>query len=175
MKIIPFPETRQVYNYDCGANCLLSVLCFAGIEEREDRIMERAGTKPGGDGTSFEGMTGVLQHFHVPFQVRTRVSPQQLRGYIDLGYPTIICLQAYRDFKRPYDTDWDDGHYVVAIGYDGDKIIFEDPSDFHRTWLTDSELMERWHDRDQGRDVYGWGCTITTQGEYQPNLMEHME
>ena len=38
MKIIPYPETRQVFNFDCGANALVSVLVFAGVEEREDRV-----------------------------------------------------------------------------------------------------------------------------------------
>ena len=44
MKIIEYPETRQVFNFDCGANALVSLLVFAGIEEREDRIALLAGT-----------------------------------------------------------------------------------------------------------------------------------
>ena len=44
MKIIDYPETRQVFNFDCGANALVSVLVFAGLEEREDRIALLAGT-----------------------------------------------------------------------------------------------------------------------------------
>ena len=44
MKIIAYPETRQVFSFDCGANALVSVLVFAGLEEREDRVALLAGT-----------------------------------------------------------------------------------------------------------------------------------
>ena len=48
MKIIEYPETRQVFYFDCGADALVSLLVFAGIEEREDRIMLLAGTTKSG-------------------------------------------------------------------------------------------------------------------------------
>ena len=33
MKLIEYPETRQVFSSDCGANALVSLLVFAGVEE----------------------------------------------------------------------------------------------------------------------------------------------
>ena len=57
MKIIPYPETRQVFNYDCGASALVSVLVFAGLEEREDRVALLARTTH--NGTSTEGIVRV--------------------------------------------------------------------------------------------------------------------
>ena len=61
MKIIEYPETRQVFNFDCGANALVSLLVFAGIEEREDRIALLAGTTK--DGTDTTGVLRVLNYY----------------------------------------------------------------------------------------------------------------
>jgi len=43
--------------------------------------------------------------------------------------PVILLLQAWKDEddSTPYAVDFDDGHYVVAIGYDQQYIYFEDP------------------------------------------------
>jgi len=44
--------------------------------------------------------------------------------------------------------DYDDGHYAIVIGHNGNIIIFEDPSSVRRTWLTEEEFLARWHDVD---------------------------
>lgn len=44
--------------------------------------------------------------------------------------------------------NFNDGHYVTAIGYTKKHIIFEDPSSVNRTYLLFEELNERWHDID---------------------------
>lgn len=42
--------------------------------------------------------------------------------------------------------DWDDGHYVVVIGFDRTRVYFEEPSlDGRRGWLSHQELLDRWH------------------------------
>ena len=77
MKIIAYPETRQVFNFDCGANALVSVLVFAGIEEREDRMALLAGTTK--DGTSTTGVLRVLHYYGLPFRARQRMKISDLR------------------------------------------------------------------------------------------------
>jgi hypothetical protein len=44
--------------------------------------------------------------------------------------------------------DYDDGHYVIVIGHYDNIIIFEDPSSFRKTWMTEEEFAVRWHDED---------------------------
>jgi ABC-type bacteriocin/lantibiotic exporter with double-glycine peptidase domain len=173
MKIIPYPETRQVFNYDCGASALVSVLVFAGLEEREDRVALLAGTTK--EGTDTEGIVRVLRYYGLDFQARQRMRPDDLRCAIDAGYPTLLTLQAYRESNRPYRELWDDGHWVVAIGYDKKRILFEDPSAFHRTWLADEELHQRWHDVDRGRRIRQWGCTVLVKGQFIPGHCIHMD
>ena len=98
-----------------------------------------------------------------------------VRRAIDAGHPTLFTLQAYRESNRPYRELWDDGHWVVAIGHDKRRILFEDPSAFHRTWLADEELRQRWHDMDRGRRIRQWGCTVLVKGRFIPGHHIHMD
>ena len=173
MKIIPYPETRQVFNYDCGANALVSVLVFAGLEEREDRVALLAGTTKAG--TDTEGIVRVLRYYGLPRRARQQMNVNDLRRAIDAGHPTLLTLQAYRESSRPYRELWDDGHWVVAIGHDKRRILFEDPSAFHRTWLADEELHQRWHDMDRGKRIRQWGCTVLVKGQFLPGHHLHMD
>ena len=173
MKIIPYPETRQVFNYDCGANALVSVLVFAGLEEREDRVALLAGTTKAG--TDTEGIVRVLRYYGLPRRARQQMNVNDLRRAIDAGHPTLLTLQAYRESNRPYRKLWDDGHWVVAIGHDERRILFEDPSAFHRTWLADEELRQRWHDMDRGKRIRQWGCTVLVNGQFIPGHHIHMD
>jgi hypothetical protein len=61
MKILEYPETRQVFNFDCGSNGLVSMLVYAGIEEREDRIAALARTTKVGTGT--RGILRVMDYY----------------------------------------------------------------------------------------------------------------
>jgi ABC-type bacteriocin/lantibiotic exporter with double-glycine peptidase domain len=179
-KVLIYPETRQVYDYDCGANSLMSMLVFAGVEEREERIMKLAGTTKE-DGTQTEGVLFAFGYFGQPIKAGCGMTPADLRKAVDKGFPTMLTLQAYRDAEIiiPYKDIWDQGHWVVAIGYEDDRIIFEDPASFHRTWLRDGELIERWHDTDggtgNGKKIVGWGCTLMVSGIYKHDLQEHMD
>ncbi|MGO8690651.1 MAG: hypothetical protein ACLQLG_13595 [Thermoguttaceae bacterium] len=171
--ILPYPETRQVFCYDCGANALASMLVYAGVEEREDRIAILARTSE--DGTDTRGYLGVLDYYGLPYRAGGGMTPGELRFAVDRGWPTALTLQAYRCSSRPYRDLWDDGHWVVAIGYDRRRILFEDPSSYHRTWLADGELLERWHDVDAGRQIFHWGCTLRVRGVYRPKAIGHMD
>ncbi len=174
MRILPYPETRQVYNFDCGANALVSVLVYAGVREREDRVAILACTSK--DGTNTTDIVRVLRYYSIPHQASRNMRPNDLRRAIDAGHPTILTLQAYRNSNHPYPKLWNDGHWVVAIGHDENRIIFEDPASFSRTWLGDEELRQRWHDVDVGnRRVVGWGATVLVSGVYRPDALEHMD
>ncbi len=174
MKIIEYPETRQVFNFDCGADALTSMLVYAGIEEREDRIMKLAGTTTK-NGTGTAGVLRVMRYYGLPHAAGEHMRPIDLRRGIDAGYPTIITLQAYRESSQPYRKLWGDGHWTVAIGYDRQRLLFEDPASYFRTWLADEELQERWHDVDKGRRIWHWGCTMQVNGVYQHDRQSHMD
>ena len=88
-----------------------------------------------------------------------------LQDYLSYGRPVILLLQAWRDDDSlPYPSDFEDGHYVVAIGYDNDYIYFEDPWVIGSlTYMTKSDLLDRWHGNSafpSDRHVYNVGIIV---------------
>ena len=127
------------------------------------------------NGTGTAGVLRVLDYYGVAHRASQHMRVADLRLGIDAGFPTLLTLQAYRESSRLYRELWDDGHWVVAIGYDRRRILFEDPSAFHRTWLADDELLERWHDVDRGKRIRRWGCTVRVRKQYEHDRIIHMD
>lgn len=173
MQTLSFPELRQIYNYDCGACAVCCVLAYYGLDVREEWVMQLAKTNSD-EGTPINGIISVFDYFGFSTDHGTK-DEGMLCNAIDNGFPTIITLQAYRSENKPYSECWNDGHYVVAIGYDRSKIYFEDPSSYKRTWLSRKELFERWHDVDNGEKIYWWGCTVQGEPKYVANDATHMD
>jgi predicted double-glycine peptidase len=75
-----------------------------------------------------------------------------LLAAVDRGEPTIVDLQAWQSVDhvadlKDWNTDWDDGHYIVLVGYDATNLYFMDPSTRgHYTFIPKTEFMTRWHD-----------------------------
>jgi uncharacterized protein YvpB len=64
------------------------------------------------------------------------VSLEELKRYIDNGYPVIVVVQAWADrymTLEDWRTTYDYGHYAVDIGYQDKIFTFEDPASTHRT------------------------------------------
>jgi len=83
-----------------------------------------------------------------------------------------VLIQAWKDDDdpTPYPSDYEDGHYVVATGYDGENIYFEDPWIIGSIgYIAKSELPGRWH----GETIYPtprhiYGCGIILQKDIIP-------
>ncbi len=140
---------RQTFDFDCGAKALQMVMEYYGVEKREDILIKELGTDT--RGTSVDRMISVAEKNGFKVYSATGVSLQQLKQFVDEGYPVIVLLQAWAERYMTLE-DWkaddDDGHYAIVIGYNGNVIIFEDPSSIRRTWLTEEEFLVRWHDVD---------------------------
>ena len=144
--IMDFPSLRQTYVYDCGANAVQSILTYYGDDMKESEIMEAMGTTPE-DGTDYRRILKFFQEKGFKVKARKNLTLELLRKLIELGIPVMLPVQAYRD--KPditYKDDKDDGHWVVAIGYTENAVIFCDPSSVLDTFMTIKELEERWHD-----------------------------
>ena len=150
VRMIDYPDVRQVYNYDCGAAAMRTMLNFYGFDVREDKVMEIAGTNE--DGTNPSGLAKVGAVYGLQNKVG-RATPEGLRGMIDDGMPAMILLQAWSDSSIADWSGWEDGHWVVCVGYDDrSRFYFEDPSSPLRTWMTEDELEERWHSVGEGEE-----------------------
>ena len=160
MKSIILPKLHQTYGYDCGAKALQSVLTYYGIEMREDFIIKDAKTSK--KGTSIKGIIKVAEKYGLK-TVSKEMSLKEIKKYINKKTPVILLLQAWAEKKvTNWEKDWADGHYVVAVGYTQDKVLFEDPSSFSLTYLKYNELEKRWHDIDSrnGKKYYHHGIAV---------------
>lgn len=176
MKILDFPEIKQTFKYDCGACALESVFSYYGLDVFENEIIEVAKTVSG-SGTSIYGMLHAVTHFGLKVDLKT-LSIKELKKYINKKVPVILRIQAWTSKENvDWEKDWKDGHYVVAIGYDKEKIYFEDPWSIKRTFLSYEELEKRWHDIDiDGKKYCNYGIVIRGKRKgYDLNKAVHMD
>jgi predicted double-glycine peptidase len=146
-KVLDFPELRQTYSYDCGVSAAQSVLTYYGYTEDEEALFKKV--KPTNPelkeyGVKTKDLVKLFKDRNLSAEIVKGLSAKDLPKYIEANIPVIILIQAYGN-KKTYATSFKDGHYVVAIGYDRDRIIFEDPSSYTRNFLTFKEVDERWH------------------------------
>jgi ABC-type bacteriocin/lantibiotic exporter with double-glycine peptidase domain len=175
MKKPPFPQMRQSFDYDCGAKALQTVLIYYGIESREDKIMKYAGTSK--KGTAIPGLIRTAKKYGLKTDSRP-MTIQDLETYIAKKIPVIIALQAWTTKKNVnWEKNWSDGHYVVAIGYTNDKIIFADPASQYPTYLKNHELEARWHDIGiDGKKYLHHGLAIFGKvPQFRPNTTLHLD
>lgn len=157
---LEFPDLRQTYTYDCGACALESILAYYGVEVREEFLMKEARTTKR-DGTGVHRMVQTVHH-HGLKTTDGEMTLTDLKKYLRNHIPVVILLQAWTEQTAvDWKNDWDDGHYVVAIGFDDERLIFEDPSSFERTYLPYDEFRKRWHDVDvNGKRYYNYGIAV---------------
>jgi predicted double-glycine peptidase len=89
-----------------------------------------------------------------------------LEQYLSARRPVIVLIQAWKDDDdtTPYPINFENGHYVVAIGFDNQNIYFEDPW-IHGsiTYMRKIDLIDRWHgntDEPVDRHIYGSGIIV---------------
>lgn len=174
MKQLIFPELRQTYGYDCGAKALQSVLVYYGIELSEEVVMKSAKTTKR-SGTKIKDMLHVLTENGLKYDSK-EMSIADLKKYIDRKIPVMILLQAWHKTDMDYTNKYRIGHWVVAIGYDGEKFLFEDPNAFYRTFLTEKELIGRWRSVEDGNKVMNHGIAVYgKKPSYEHNKIIHMD
>jgi len=160
------PLVRQSYEYSCGAACLASVLYYWGVwDGREPELYPLCGTT--WNGTPGKGIIEVCKSFDLDVSSRSSLDMEDLAGLIVEGYTVILSIQAWGNYTE--DTDmrqvWDDGHYVVLVGVEGDEVILMDPSvagSYRR--MSVKELMACWHDYDDSGEM-DWCAGIIIRGQ----------
>lgn len=183
-KLIDFPEARQSTNFSCGAASAQTILYFYGIELREDKIISEIPVYPINEekpapyikfdrrehsGAPPKKIVSFLRSKGLKAVMAKDMTLEQLKKKIDQEVPVVVAMQAWNKKNygpgttpKPhlYDKTYNDGHYVVAIGYGTSSkgepaIIFEDPSILtNRAWLPEDEFLARWHDKDSAGNVY---------------------
>jgi ABC-type bacteriocin/lantibiotic exporter with double-glycine peptidase domain len=145
--MIDLPSGRQSFDFDCGAKALQIVMAYYGIDVREDELI--SDLKCSSRGTPIKNMIKISEKHGFEVFARCGVSLAEIHTYVDRNMPVIVIVQAWADrymTSQDWQTDVDDGHYVIVIGYQGSVLVFEDPATFRRTWMTEDEFLARWHD-----------------------------
>jgi len=141
------PDVRQSTGYTCGAAALQAVLAYWGTEEREDRLAARLHSTPEA-GTHPLEILRVAREFGLSADLREGLVLADLEAALASGTTVIVDLQAWRErTDLPWTETWDDGHYMVLLGMDGESLYFEDPSLLgSRGTIPRAEFIDRWHD-----------------------------
>ena len=154
---------------------MLAVCEYFGVgPEDENSIIQQLGTSEQGTDPSLILALGHklgLEVLHAG-----ALTLDQLKKYLDKQQPVIVLIQAWYEDEAMYaegKTDFaanNDGHYVVAIGYDKDKVYFEDPSlKGTRGELKHEEFEQRWHDEGaDGRKYDNWGIVFYRKERVEP-------
>lgn len=142
--MIDLPNATQVTDYTCGASALLAICSYFGVGPEDEWDFEQEMAMPA-TGADPIHITTAAKKYGLEVKEYRPMTIKQLEKCLDKGRPVILMLQAWGDGN--YDDVWTDGHYVVAIGYDDERIYVEDPS-IHgsRGYVTRDELEARWHD-----------------------------
>lgn len=161
---MPIPLVRQATGYTCGVAALQAVLGYYGVEVREDTLSHAVkSTKQ--RGTAFSEIALYAAHHGCCVKVQKQMSLGELEELLEQRKPVILAIQAWAEKERDYSQDWDDGHYVVAVGCDQQNIYFMDPSTLGRyTFIPKSELESRWHDSDGQAKFERLGIAIWRAG-----------
>lgn len=177
-QFIKVPLSHQETPYTCGVACVQSILASYGIIYTQDVLSEMLKQKPiyGTDYKniiSFMEMLGFQAYFHLDMNL------DFLKELIKNGDIPLLILQAWKDNEIDYSYDWNNSHYVIACGYDENQIMFMDPWTLgNYTFLSNNELMKRWHTIDQsGNHYYNSGLIIKHEHLeviYEPNKVVHM-
>jgi len=159
--LLRLPLVRQETAFSCGDVAALSILRYYEHERFTD-VPESAlyapmhtaadfGTDPQPIADYLSEQPGIHAEYHRS-EGQDRAELEDLERAVDRGEPTIVAIQAWqavptRDRMRPWASDWDDGHYVVVVGYDDGNLYFMDPSTTGRyTYIPRDEFRSRWHD-----------------------------
>lgn len=140
-----FPDTIQANDYSCGVAAVQAVLQFYDQWGYADEYAREMGTTPE-EGTHPGRMVECLRKRGLDARLVEGLTVDDLRRRVDEGVPVIVDFQAWGE-KQDYSREWEDGHYAVVVGYEGETFILEDPSLLgQRGTLTAAELESRWRD-----------------------------
>ena len=177
---IHVPLVRQPDGYTCGVAALQSVLHYFGHRVRFDALKAALGATPE-QGTNYRRMVAYAEECGIETTVYITMDLPTLRAQIDAGVPVIVALQAWGDDAHTaYADAWEDGHYVVVVGYSDEHFYFMDPSTLgNYTFLPVNEFLQRWHDcyDEDGCTVrlYQFGMTLRGAAvQYAPDCVVRM-
>lgn len=178
MKMLHFPDSRQGTPDMCGVAATQAVLYYYGQSMIQSSLAEELKMDPA-IGVEPDQIVRFFKDngFKVVFGPMTI---EDVQNYIDHGIPVIMLAQAWAaEYPVDYTGVSEEGHYIVAMGYDDNKIIFDDPALMdNRGYINKDELMTRW--RMVGSDdvtvLENYGIAVWGKRPwFRPDAMFHID
>lgn len=118
-------------DYGCLVTCIAMVCTYFGHEETPSTLNDKLKNNGGfANGNLFVwgAITNIYRDIMYQGQVQTpdaltSAQMQKIKDTLDKGYPVIVQIDTV-----PATTSFDE-HWILAIGYDGDDFIIQDPWD----------------------------------------------
>lgn len=129
---------------------MMSVVCYWTGEDLEESDVANQMNSTSTYGTLVQNMIDFAENNSFSVQKISNMDLNELFSWIDLEIPVIVLIQAWSgSIVYNWTADWSDGHWVVACGYDDQKVYFMDPWTLGRyTFIDRNEFEDRWHDVD---------------------------
>ena len=157
-----FPTVRQENPSNCGPASVQAVLRFYGLDVPQAEIALACKTSAA-SGTDPADLVAYLQKQGCTVKAGP-LTLSALLTYLGQDVPVIVDLQAWAKNPTDYAKTTKEGHYLVAIGFEGGQVVFEDPAldaVQGRAALPLEQLAARWHDSDsQGQTTEFWGVAV---------------
>jgi predicted double-glycine peptidase len=162
---IDLPNTFQIEGHTCGPSALMAIFAYYGVGPEEEWDLATL-MRIDDTGSDPKHLIRAVRKYRLKCQEFQPMTTDQVVACLDRGRPVMIMLQAWargRSFRadpRAYRNHWTDGHWIVAIGYDRERLYFEDPAIYRaRGYIRRAELDLRWHDvvgtKESRSDHYG--------------------
>lgn len=175
-KCLDVPLVRQGKDYTCGNAAVESVLLYYGLDAQEGDLIKEQ--KTDSQGTEIEYMRAAFKDRGFEVFEKQMGTIEEIKKFIDQDMPVVLTLQAWPDKPEPgWEAGYSNGHYVVAIGYGDEFIVFADPSSIRMAYLTFGDLMKRWHDVGKSPDekVIQWMLVPSGKKPMHPDKIVPME
>lgn len=173
---IPVPLAKQATDYTCGASTTQSIMAYYGDDSLESDLAKDLGTNPI-YGTDHRPMISFFRSKGYQVNAYEGMTVAQLQGHLSKGDPVVCLIQAWEDNVADYTDFWGSGHYVIAIGYDQERIYFMDPWTLgNYTYIPVNEFIKRWHHVafDYTR-LFQWGMVVNKDTiAYQPDAVLYL-
>jgi predicted double-glycine peptidase len=176
LNLIKVPLTRQATDYTCGAAAVQSVIGYYGDNVREEALARELRTNSV-RGTAYQQILAYAKRHGYKTAVYKNSSLESVQKLLDAGTPVICLIQAWPERKVDYTKDWEDGHYVVAVGHDASNVYFMDPCTLGQyTFIPKAEFLQRWHDTDGKERLTHFAMTMTKPTpKHDPDQIVKME
>ena len=146
MKILTFPDARQATPDMCGIASTQAILYYYGFNILQSKLAEMMNMDPE-SGVQPEQIVKLFKEKDLEADFK-KMTLEDVKAYLDKDIPVILLINAWAaDYPVDYTNIAEEGHYVVAVGYDdeAERLICDDPS-FLDNWgyIGYDELMTRW-------------------------------